>query len=114
MNLQGFRAAFLILLFAPGSAKGLQQKPMPQGATPVTASFSLVTDRQVLVSLDGHWRFHPGDDPRWSEPGLDDSAWPLLRSDQPWSTQGYDGMSGFAWYRFTVHTPAQAIPLAIL
>jgi phosphoserine phosphatase RsbU/P len=87
---------------------------MPQDTPPVPASFSLLTDRQALVSLDGQWRFHPGDDPRWSNPTFDDSAWPLLRSDQPWSTQGYDGMSGFAWYRFTVRAPAQTIPLAIL
>lgn len=114
MNSQRLHAVFLVVLFALHSARGEQQKPTSQDTPPVPASFSLLTDRQALVSLDGEWRFHPGDDPRWANPAFDDSAWPLLRSDHPWSTQGYDGMSGFAWYRFTVHAPAQAIPLAVL
>jgi phosphoserine phosphatase RsbU/P len=78
------------------------------------ASFSLFTDREAVVSLDGLWRFHPGDDPRWASPAFDDSAWTLLRSDQPWATQGYANMSGFAWYRFAVQTPSPAEPLALL
>ena len=77
------------------------------------ASFSLFTDREAVVSLDGLWRFHPGDDPRWASPAFDDSAWTLLRSDQPWATQGYANMSGFAWYRFAVQTPSPAEPLAL-
>jgi len=78
------------------------------------AAFSLITDHELVVSLDGQWRFHPGDDPRWASATFDDSAWPLLRSDQPWSIQGYENMSGFAWYRFTVQAPSTAVPLALL
>ena len=78
------------------------------------ASFSFIADREPVISLDGLWRFHPGDDPRWASPGFDDSSWPLLRSDQPWTTQGYAGLSGFAWYRFTVQAPSPAVPLALL
>jgi hypothetical protein len=78
------------------------------------ATFSLISDREPVVSLTGYWRFHTGDDPRWSEASFDDSAWPLLRSDQPWSEQGYKNLSGFAWYRFTIEAPSPAIPLAIL
>jgi phosphoserine phosphatase RsbU/P len=78
------------------------------------ATFSIITDHQPVISLDGLWRFHPGDDPRWASPTFDDSAWPLLRSDQPWAVQGYANMSGFAWYRFTVHVPSPAVPLALL
>lgn len=78
------------------------------------ATFSLVSGREPVTSLDGVWRFHPGDDPRWADPNLDDSTWPLLRSDQPWSEQGYKGLSGFAWYRFAVQTPSPAVPLALL
>jgi sigma-B regulation protein RsbU (phosphoserine phosphatase) len=78
------------------------------------AAFSLVTDHQPVVSLDGLWRFHPGDDPDWAAPNFDDSAWTLLRSDKPWTTQGYGNLSGFAWYRFTVQAPSPAMPLALL
>jgi phosphoserine phosphatase RsbU/P len=84
----------------------------PGAAHPAT--FSLITDHEAVVSLDGLWRFHPGDDPHWASPTFDDSAWPLLRSDQPWATQGYANMSGFAWYRFTVQVPSPAVPLALL
>jgi len=59
------------------------------------------------------WRFHPGDDARWSDPAFDDSAWPLLHSDQPWSEQGYPAMSGFGWYRFSVLVPAEHLALAL-
>jgi hypothetical protein len=78
------------------------------------AAFSLITDREPVISLDGLWRFHPGDDPRWASQDLDDSAWPLLRSDKPWTEQGYPHLDGFAWYRFTVEPPSPAMPLAII
>ena len=50
-------------------------------------------------------RFHTGDDPRWSEPGFDDSSWPLISSESDWSDQGYKDYGGFAWYRFKVILP---------
>ena len=84
----------------------------PDAAHP--ASFSFSTDREPVISLDGLWRFHPGDDLRWASPGFDDSSWPVLRSDQPWTNQGYATLSGFAWYRFTVQAPSPAMPLSIL
>jgi phosphoserine phosphatase RsbU/P len=78
------------------------------------ASFSFLTDHEPVISLDGLWRFHPGDDARWASPAFDDSAWPLLRSDEPWTDQGYNHLSGFAWYRFRVQAPSPAMPLALL
>jgi hypothetical protein len=69
------------------------------------ASFSLDANQMPLARLDGLWRFHLGDDTRWSEPAFDDSQWPLLRSDQDWAAQGYKGYSGTAWYRFRVVIP---------
>ena len=79
------------------------------------------------MSLDGKWRFHPGDSPLdsavqpsrsgtylWADAGFDDSAWPLLRSDASWSAQGYPDMSGYGWYRFTVHIPPGDEPTSIL
>jgi len=78
------------------------------------ASFSFVTDRELIINLDGMWRFHPGDDAQWSSPAFDDSAWPLLRSDESWTKQGYSSLSGFAWYRFNVEAPPSSKPLALL
>jgi hypothetical protein len=90
-------------------------------------SFDLERDREPVVSLDGLWRFHPGDSPvvpesgtkgetteLWAEPGFDDSKWPLLRSDDSWSDQGYPNMSGYGWYRFTVHVAAGEQPKSIM
>lgn len=71
-----------------------------------TANFSFVTDREPVISLDGLWLFHSGDDPRWASPDFDDTAWPLLKSSESWSAQGYSASNGFAWYRFKVEFPA--------
>jgi len=82
-------------------------------------SFDLDRGRKPVVSLDGLWRFHPGDSPAapgsaaqlwatplWADPAFDDSGWALLKSDRSWSDQGYPAMSGYGWYRFTVKVPA--------
>jgi phosphoserine phosphatase RsbU/P len=68
-------------------------------------TFNLQTGREPVASLDGLWRFHIGDNPAWSDPQFDDSQWPLLRSYEAWSQQGYKNYGGFAWYRFTVAVP---------
>jgi sigma-B regulation protein RsbU (phosphoserine phosphatase) len=114
MNRQCCHAVLVVALFALTSIKAKPQPVLPLDSPSRPATFSLLIDRQPVVSLDGEWRFHPGDDLQWADSGFDDSAWPLLRSDQPWSIQGYSGLSGFAWYRFTVRAPAQTMPLAIL
>jgi hypothetical protein len=77
-------------------------------------SFDLDRGRQPVVSLDGLWRFHPGDSPaspgssapQWADPAFDDSGWALLESNRSWSEQGFPAMSGYGWYRFRVKVPA--------
>jgi sigma-B regulation protein RsbU (phosphoserine phosphatase) len=96
-----FSALVTLACIAP---RALALQPESHLAAPAT--FDLATDRQPILSLDGLWRFHPGDDPAWADPTLDDASWPLLRSDQPWSDQGYPGLGGIAWYRFTIQLPA--------
>lgn len=53
-------------------------------------------------SLSGLWRFQPGDDLRWAEPGFDDSAWAQLQVPKSWGRQGYGHVFGMAWYRIRV------------
>jgi hypothetical protein len=77
-------------------------------------SFDLSKDRVPIVSLDGLWRFHPGDNPAWASPNFDDSQWPLIRSDAGWTQQGYPGLSGFAWYRFKLRVSDGSQPLSLL
>ena len=82
-----------VAAFAGGSVCGAQ-------------TFDLTHPAEPVMSLDGLWRFHPGDNPAWADPNFDDSQWPLLRSDRNWAQQGYPGMYGFGWYRFAVVLPA--------
>ncbi len=77
-------------------------------------TFNLETDREPVASLDGLWRFHTGDNPQWANPNFDDSQWPLLRSDESWTKQGYPDYGGYAWYRFTIHVSDSSKPLAVL
>ncbi len=85
-------------------------------------SFDLDRGREPVVSLDGPWRFHPGDSPAaagsqaplWAAVGFDDSGWRLLDSSKSWAEQGYPGMSGFGWYRFAVKVPAGQGPTSLL
>lgn len=67
-----------------------------------------------ILSLDGLWRFHPGDNAAWAQPEYDDSSWPLLRSDRDWSTQGFNGYNGIGWYRFQVALPHGTEEISLL
>jgi phosphoserine phosphatase RsbU/P len=91
---------FVLLSIAAASlANGIAAQP----AATQPALFSLTTSSdQPTISLNGSWRFHPGDNPSFAEPSYDDSSWPLLRSTTPWSQQGYESLTGFAWYRFRI------------
>jgi len=68
-------------------------------------SFKADDGRVPMATLPGPWRFHAGDDPRWSSATFDDSSWSLLVAGKPWSQQGYGGYGGVAWYRLTVPLP---------
>ena len=68
--------------------------------------FNLDNAHLPILSLDGYWRFHTGDNPAWAQQGFDDTHWSLLMTDENWAEQGYDGYSGLAWYRFHVTLPA--------
>ena len=77
--------------------------------------------RAEATLLDGAWRFHTGDDPRWSDPRADDSAWDSIDlTARPgshdgdvglpdyvggWMAHGHPGYSGYAWYRRVVDVP---------
>jgi phosphoserine phosphatase RsbU/P len=76
-------------------------------------NFDAANGNAPLLSLDGLWRFHVGDDPAWAQPGFDDSGWSLLRSDRDWNGQGYRGYSGMGWYRFHVTLPPGVTDAAI-
>lgn len=80
------------------------------------------TLRAAALLLDGPWRFHTGDDPRWADANADDSGWeridmtPVPGSHDGdvglpdyvsgWMAHGHPGYRGYAWYRRTVAVPA--------
>jgi hypothetical protein len=77
-----------------------------------------VNNDKFILTLNGPWKFNPGDDPQWAQPGFNDSGWktadftapPGARDDDVgisgyipgWSSKGYPKLSGYAWYRMTV------------
>ncbi|HEX2667542.1 MAG TPA: hypothetical protein VHP13_04125 [Gammaproteobacteria bacterium] len=90
-----------------------------------------VTLGRAVVNLDGPWKFHIGDDPRWADPGFDDSAWEDMDLSAPpdandgdvgitpytsgWASKGHPGYDGYAWYRLRVTvTPPPGETLALL
>ena len=97
------RLLLFALLLAPFANEALRAQ-----------NFDAANGSAPLLSLDGLWRFHAGDDPAWARPGFDDSGWSLLRSDRDWSTQGYKGYGGMGWYRFHVTLPAGVTDSSIL
>jgi hypothetical protein len=86
--------------------------------------------RAAATLLDGPWRFHVGDDPRWADSSTDDNAWETIDlTAQPgshdddvglpdhvdgWMAHGHPGYTGYAWYRRVVDVPAGTAPWDIL
>jgi serine phosphatase RsbU (regulator of sigma subunit) len=68
-------------------------------------------DERVAVR-DG-WSYHPGDDPGWADPDLDDRDWPLISSylRDPDSVPG--GWPGIGWFRRRV-VLAEGLPMTAL
>ena len=63
------------------------------------ASGASLAQSHATLELDGPWRFQVGDDPQWADPGYDDSAWPTVTLSKGLSEQGFEGYSGYGWYR---------------
>jgi hypothetical protein len=86
--------------------------------------------RAASTLLDGAWRFHTGDDPRWADADMDDAAWqmidmtPLQGSHDGdvglpdyvggWMAHGHPEYHGYAWYRRAVTVPAAPASWEIL
>ena len=61
------------------------------------------------------WRYHAGDDSKWSRPEYDDASWELV-SPQLWKGQmPKDGWRGLGWFRLhvTFDSTLQQIPLGL-
>ena len=85
---------------------------LPSAAGSTTAAPAAATDpatdpATVEVDLEGDgWAFSLGDDPAWSDPAYDDSAWG--RTSVPNDGAAFASYDGFGWYRLTFDLPAEA------
>jgi hypothetical protein len=65
----------------------------------------------VCVLFPAYWRFSPGDDTSWSNPGFDDSGWGKIAIGSVWEDNDeYKGLDGYAWYRLHFTIPASFEP----
>lgn len=52
------------------------------------------------VPIESGWRFHPGDDPAWSDPAFDDSGWHRVDFPHRWGPEEAAAEARqFGWYR---------------
>jgi phosphoserine phosphatase RsbU/P len=83
--------------------------PTPAPAKqPASSADAALVNVHGVVSLDGPWRFQMGDDPRYSDPAFDDSAWIKVVLGQTLNDQGIDTYSGYAWYRLKLNAQQMA------
>jgi beta-galactosidase/beta-glucuronidase len=59
------------------------------------------TPLNLLINLEGNWKFKTGDNPNWKKYDLNDKDWRDLLVPAKWDWQGYKDYDGFAWYRIT-------------
>jgi diguanylate cyclase (GGDEF)-like protein len=68
----------------------------------VRGSDLVIENLNEPISLAGAWRFQPGDDMAWADPGFNDRSWPSLMVPRDWNRQGFDDYSGMGWYRINL------------
>lgn len=56
-------------------------------------------DWDLLISLEGRWKFNIGDSKDWAYPEFDDGHWETIPVPAMWENEGFHGYDGFAWYR---------------
>jgi len=78
------------------------------------APIDLQADRISVTPISRNRRFHGGDDPRWADPGFDDSAWKVLQPTSPWGEQGLVPVNNLAWFRFRLIVPASMPSLLLI
>lgn len=104
-----------LALLCAGAAASPGQSSSAANPAPKTAATELANPAPPrihgTVTLDGPWRFQIGDDPRWADPGFDDSGWQAIKLSQATSEQGIDTYTGYAWYRMRIK-PEQLAPFS--
>ena len=59
-----------------------------------------------LEAVTGTWRFHPGDNPTWKTPDLDDSGWQSVRLPDNWERHSnHTDNNVYGWFRRKLTVP---------
>lgn len=66
----------------------------------------VLADIDLIVDLEGTWRFRTGDHITWRHPGYNHEHWDTITVPATWESQGYDH-DGYAWYRKTFTLPEE-------
>ncbi|HUZ04370.1 MAG TPA: hypothetical protein VMU62_03350, partial [Acidobacteriaceae bacterium] len=120
------RICFFLLMLPLLAPRATAQSTPASTAVPATQ----ITLGQSIVALNGPWKFHVGDDPKWADPNFDDSGWetvdltPTPQTTLPavpipgfvtgWEARGHQGYAGYAWYRMRVRISGASGPLELL
>jgi hypothetical protein len=64
------------------------------------------------IDLSSTWLVTQGDDPRYADPGLDDSHWTVVKAGSPLTTYGFTNVD-LVWYRTHVQIPPGEHSLAL-
>jgi hypothetical protein len=68
-------------------------------------NFTFAKDYELLVDLEGRWKFSIGDDENYAQITYLDSDWEEIFVPSSWEDQGYHGYNGYAWYRKSFQIP---------
>ena len=110
MRYGGTSIAWMVLFSLTFALNGQSPPLNHSGAVQLDATLG-----DSAVELSGPWKFHVGDNAAWSERDFDDSDWGTIDVTPPsgevdeelrpsgfipgWTSNGYPGYSGYAWYR---------------
>ena len=68
------------------------------------------------TSLQGSWKYHPGDNPEWANPTFDDTTWEFTDTLLLQDRLSESGWEGIGWFRLQLSVPdaqLQNMPLAL-
>lgn len=88
---------------------------------PAVGAAELSEEDPIVLSGDLHdrtqivygWRYHPGDEPAWADPGLDDSGWEVATSLLPTDDGPAAGWPRIGWFRRRLRLAEGMPPTAV-
>lgn len=106
-------AQFVLFLTLVGSTQAVSEE-LPGTARLSTELADSIGTSVDLVPIATEWRYHPGDNPAWSDPDFDDSAWELALTTLERDSMPSTGWIGIGWFRLrlSVDSTLLGVPLS--